>query len=320
MSSTPSDSPTAAQAAASRALLARASRNSGQIVLPLNASAAAPHCAKPALYCVHSISGSGGSDFLPLARRLDGAVRVFGVQAPPGRMHDADFGASVVSLAAVYAAAIAKTHSAGAVVLAGWSAGAVIALEIAHQLRARGLEVSLLVAFDGAPENIAAGLRPWDPRYGLAVLARLPAWFQDMRTMEKRFQAPAMLRRIRGMAGRLRRALLLRKTEGVERIEGIINLEGYRPAERQFMARLYDAILAYHPASWDGPLILYEARVAAAFSLPQHLARWRRVAPRAQAVRMDGNHITIMREPRIKALAQDLEARIQSATCGRRAP
>lgn len=298
-------------AAASRALFARVSKKRAQLILPLNASAAAADFHKPAVYCVHSITGAGGTDFLPLAQRLGEDVRVFGVQAPPDRMQDPTFGSSVSSLGALYAGAIAEAPPTAALVLAGWSAGAVIALEIAHQLRARGRQVDLLVAFDGAPENPRAGWRRWDPRYVLAVLGRLPAWWRDTRTLEKRFQASA-LRRLRSVLGRLRRIVLLRPPEPVG-LRGLPDQHRYPPAQQQFMTRLGAALTAYAPRPWSGPVLVYEARITPATRLPQYLARWRAVAPKAAAVSLDGNHFTIMREPRVAALAQDLRTRILAA-------
>ena len=48
----------------------------------------------------------------------------------------------------------------GDFVIGGHYVGAMIALETAQQLRARGREVSLLVVFDGALFNIGTN---WDP-------------------------------------------------------------------------------------------------------------------------------------------------------------
>ncbi|CAN7568386.1 thioesterase domain-containing protein [Phenylobacterium sp. LjRoot219] len=312
MTSPASGGSTAPQAAA-RALFARVPKKNAQIILPLNASAAAAEAHKPAVYCIHSITGAGGTDFVPLAQHLGEEVRVFGVQAPPERMQDAAFGASVCSLAGHYATVIAEAPPSADLVLAGWSAGAVIALEIAHQLRARGRNVALLVAIDGAPELDRAGLRRWDPRYLLAVLARLPAWWRDTRAMEPRFRASS-LRRFRSILVRLRRAALLGGPQPTPGLKGLVDLHRYPPAQQQFMARLGDALKAYAPQAWDGPVIVYEARITPAHRLPQYLARWRCVAPQAEAVVLDGNHFTIMREPRVAALARDLRTRIGGAS------
>ena len=72
----------------------------------------------------------------------------------------------------------------GSIRLIGWSAGAIIALEIAQQLCARGRDVPLLVALDGAPCNTGAGLGTRDPRYIMKLIANLPPWIRDDRTSD----------------------------------------------------------------------------------------------------------------------------------------
>lgn len=298
----------AAAVAATRALFARVSRKA-QVVVPLNATQPDPGAAN--LYCVHSIAGAGGTDFLALARHLDGAVRVFGVQAPPVRMEEAGFGASVPELGEVYAAAICEAQPEGPVAVAGWSAGASIALEIAHRLRARGREIALLVAIDGAPE-IPAGLRRWDPRYWLRVAAGLPASLADSRAMDPGFPVSTLTRMAGAYVKRARSLVRRQAPEAAPRLESFISMDRYPAAQRQFMARLYEAIMSYRPAPWDGPVTVYEARFGPAFTLPQCMERWRALAPEVERVVLPGNHVTIMREPWVSGLARDLKRRLQA--------
>jgi hypothetical protein len=64
-------------------LFARALRSSERVLLPINESAMATDVPRPSFYCVHSVSGAAGTDFLSLARRLDRTVNFYGLQAPP---------------------------------------------------------------------------------------------------------------------------------------------------------------------------------------------------------------------------------------------
>lgn len=291
---------------ATRALFGRVSRKPAPLVVPMNEAAATPHLDAPALFCVHSIVGHGVSDFLPLARQFTGSVRVYGVQAPSDRMDEEAFGASVSALADLYAAAIVKAHPSGPIVLAGWSAGAAVALEVAHSLRALGREIALLVAIEGAPEFPDAVLRPSDPRYWLGVARNVPAWLNGGRGLEE--PLTILLRWGRAFGGRITRRAERRDVEVAPRLERLVSLDRYPAAQQRFMARLYDALMGYVPRPWDGPVVLYEAR--AVLSLPQYLERWRMVAPQAEQVRLDGNHVSMMTEPSVAHLARDLEARI----------
>src|SRR5690242_19636614 len=90
-------------------------------------------------------------------------------------MADPRFGASVEALADYYASHRPVFQPSGPFLLGGWSAGAIIALEIARNLRAKGRDVDLLVAIDAGPENTAAGYPWWHPIYLLALFRNIPA-------------------------------------------------------------------------------------------------------------------------------------------------
>jgi thioesterase domain-containing protein len=297
-----------------RALFARVSQNA-RVVVPINNAAADPRCDAPAFYCVHSLSGAGGTDFIALANRVGSGVRIFGLQAPPKRVADPSFGATVESLAAIYALALSDAQPTGPILLGGWSAGAPIALEIAQQLRTLRRQVGLLVAIEGAPEIPHNGLSRWDPRYWRGVAANLPAWYRDTKAMQPDFPLGDAVRFTKATLARLRRGPLGSevKLRARDHIEQFGSMDRYPPAQRQFMVRLYEAIMRYRPRPWDGPVVVYEAAIKPAITLPQFLERWRMIARQAERVRLQGNHVTIMREPRVAQLAADLERRITSA-------
>ncbi|HLI67221.1 MAG TPA: thioesterase domain-containing protein [Caulobacteraceae bacterium] len=294
-----------------RSLFARVSRKA-RVVVPINDAAADPKNTAPAFFCVHSLSGAGGTDFIALANRVGDGLRIFGVQAPPKRIDEPMFGATVPSIAAIYADALSDAQPAGPIHLGGWSAGAPIALEVAHQLRRLGREVGLLVAIEGGPEIAHDGVRRWDPRYWLRVAANAPAWWRDTRSMKPDFPLGDAIRFARSIGARVRRGggRGEGRVRASEHIEQFGSMDRYPAAQRQFMVRLYDAIMQYEPAPWDAPVVVYEASIKPAATLPQYLERWRMIAPQAERVVLDGNHVTIMREPWVGQLAGDLKRRI----------
>ena len=101
------------------ALFAHASRNSDRTIVPINDCAVESGAPRPAFFCVHSASGVAGTDFLDLARFLEPTIRFFGIQAPPKRMPDSEFGSSVESLADFYATALNKFQPDGPLLLGG---------------------------------------------------------------------------------------------------------------------------------------------------------------------------------------------------------
>ena len=98
------------------------------------------------LFLVHPIGG-GVLCYNDLARCLDGARAVFGLQAS-GLDGDAVPEADLVRMASRYVDAILAEHPEGPYLLGGWSMGGVVALEMAMQLSAAGREVPLVFLID----------------------------------------------------------------------------------------------------------------------------------------------------------------------------
>ena len=298
-------------AGALHGLFALTGRGSDRVIHPINDSAVEAGHPGPAFYCVHSLSGAGGTDFRQLARLMPG-VRFYGIQAPPKKMRDPAFGGSVEAIADYYAGALVKFQPQGRFLLGGWSAGAVIGLEIAQNLRSRGREVALFAAIDAAPENTAAGRRPWHPIYLLQLAANLPGWIRHENLIDKTV-ALSLLRRARQKTtARVKAAFGERNATSANdhAVEGIIDLARFSPEQRSFMKRLYRALLEYHPKLYPGDVVAYEARVKPLLHLPQSGRVWRGIAPRSVIVPIDGTHASIMRKTHVPALADDLRARI----------
>src|ERR1700690_4177125 len=95
------------------ALFVRAARNSERVIVPINDSALGTDDGRPAFYCVHSASGVAGTDFMGLARYRVPSIRFDGIQAPPKRMGDVQFGKSVESIAEHYADALIQFQPTG---------------------------------------------------------------------------------------------------------------------------------------------------------------------------------------------------------------
>jgi thioesterase domain-containing protein len=306
--------------AAAQALFARVPRTPERIFVPLTDLALDKHHAAPGFYCVHALSGAGGLDFVDLARRMPSA-RVFGIQAPPNRMQDSAFGCSVEAIAAFYADALMQYQPAGPLLLGGWSAGAVIALEMAQRLTAQhGRDVRLLVAMDGAPEGQSGILPPWHPLYLVELAANVPRWIAH-EGLFRRGQTRAAMRQIAVKGVAKARAIAARITgRGAGRlhaVDGFMDLSPYTPMQRAFMRRLYDALLRYRPLPYAGNVVVYESTVGPLHYLPQVGRVWRRVAAATERVRIAGTtHMNIVRAPYVDALADDLRPRIAQAVAG----
>jgi len=295
------------------ALFARISRSSDRVILSATDAASPTTSSSPAFYCVHSVSGAAGTDFLDLARRLEPTIRFYGIQAPPKQMLDFEFGKSMESLASYYSDALCEFQPSGPLVLGGYCVGAVIALEMAKNLRARGREVGPLIAIDGTPENAGERLHRWQPRYWLELARNIPSWIGHadlMRSLSLRSFLSSLSKNLSavgtGMVG-LKRG---EKLGGSYAMDRIMDLSLYPPFHRKFINRLFNALFAYIPQEYSGEVAVYEAQTTPLLYLPQVARTWRNFAPHSDIVSVAGTHIAMMHEPYVDALAEDMRRRI----------
>ena len=297
------------------ALFARVSGNSERVIVPINDCALAKNTTLPAFYCVHDVTGGALSDFVALALHLETTVRFYGVQLPPKKMQDVTFGGSIESIAEYYVDALSKFQQDGSLFLGGFCAGAIVALEIAQKMRAKGRDVRLLVAFDAVPENTSAVLRPWNPTYLMALARNLPGWFVDG-GLKKQKDSHSLLRRFANIVISLGKVVMGRKPSEKMRggfaIDSLMNLSRYPPVQRSFISRFYEACFAYFPETYPDDVVVYEAKITPLLHLPQLASRWRGIAPRSQSVSISGTHLSMMRDPYVSEVARDLGKRITS--------
>jgi len=295
------------------ALFAQSSRYSDRAIAPINQCAADNDPAAPAFYCVHSVSGVAGTDFLYLGECLEPSIRVYGIQAPRKLMDDADFGKSVDSIAEYYADEMVKFQPQGAFVVGGWSVGAVIALSIANNLRARGREVGPLIVIDGAPENTPYGLRRWQVSYLRDVARNLNGWMKHADVVRER-NVRSLLASAAKNVSAIGKGLLglnrAQKLNGRYDIENIMDVSRFPATHLAFINRLFEAAHRYTAPTYSGKVVVFEAAVKPLLYLPQIGRIWSKLAARTEVVQIVGTHISMMREPYVSALAKDLQPRI----------
>ena len=261
-------------------------------------------------YCVHSISGEVSSLF-NLVRVLGGEQRFYGIQVPKDKMNGA-FPTSIEAVAEHHVKALTAFQPEGPLVLGGWSAGAVLALEMARQLRALGRDVPLLVAMDGAPCNTGAGLKRRDPRYAWRLLRNLPGWVKHhvLRSDSPR----AFFREIAGkIAFRVRLNLpALRTDQPLDEatVHALLNASGWQAGQQAFIRALYDAMRVYVPQPYEGRVLVYEAGTQPLDHLMQVAAIWKTIARRTEIVRLEGIHDRLLKSPAVDALSQHLRLRL----------
>ncbi len=285
-----------------------------QPLIELNQSAHNKDFSLRAFYCVHPISGHAGGYYELLARKLNHIVRFYGIQAPQYQMKTSTFGNSVESLVDFYTDALLKAQPTGGFLIGGYSAGALLALEIAQRLRrAHKREVDLLVSIDGIFDSLDAEFQPKGMAYAWGVLRNLPAWTVDaLLASETLFH----IRFMRSIGRRLRfnwkghsdnEKVACKARHPVEEFGVYERAPSFL---RNFMIRLYDALFAYTHEDYDGEVVVYEAALPGLLSLSSVGRAWHAIARHTKVVRISCKHTTILDEPHISKVANDLTTRL----------
>ena len=250
------------------------------------------------LFCIHSVAGDiDGFDRLAAAIGPD--QRFYGIQVTKGRMcpEHAD---SIESMAADYVAAIDAFQPTGTLVVAGFSSGAIVALEVARRLRALGRDVPLLVALDGAPNNSGAAWGRRDPRYLLALARNLPRWLaaQDAADWSLRGLSQRLVNRFVFAPGRAVATKAEAGTAHLDTVSRLIDRPEWQAGQRAFIRAMFNAMAAYVPAPYDGRVILYETQAQPLTHLLQLGTVWAALARDLEIVPLPGKHPSFFRGAR----------------------
>ena len=261
-----------------------------------------------AFYCVHSITGDV-TILHDLARLVGPTQQFYGIQVPRVKM-TAAFASSIQAVAQQHVNALIAFQPEGPIVVGGWSTGAIVALEMAQQLRALGRDVPLLVALDGAPCNTGGGISRWDPRYVWRLIGNMPRWVKD--DQNGRWSLQLFFRRvIERIAFRVQVTSPVIKCEQTlngDMVQNLLDNKGWSNAQRSFIRAMWDAQRTYVALPYPGHVLLYEAKIQPLFHLLQLSEAWKKIAPKLEIVPLDGGHGSIFREPRVAELAEHLRA------------
>jgi thioesterase domain-containing protein len=260
------------------------------IVVPLNDQGA-----RIPFFCVHSLTGKA-TDYVPLAQKLGPDQPFFSIQIPPAN-RSPDYGGliaplSIPAIATHYIDAIAALRPTGPIALGGWSIGAIIALEMAQQLKARGREVALLVVIDMIPWNYAFPCRSRVSRM-IDTALQSPAWLAAHKLVRNGVRFRAL-----GERARLKLAALVvrgRPAPPKEEVVGdLVDIAKYAAPHLALMEQMFASAQTYVPQPYDGAVQVYAARADVALD---HLAKlrwgWRHIAPRSRVTAMPGAHQTL---------------------------
>jgi aspartate racemase len=241
---------------------------------------------RPPLFCVHWLGGNV-LVYRDLAIHLGPDQPVFGLQArglggsepPHTRIED---------MAQHYVKEILRRQPDGPYFLAGASMGGKVAFEMAQQLRAMGREVALVALFDTRGEMDPPSV-PLESRVRLHAAQLRGRGAMDM--------ALYLAKRVRARLRRAAIAVFIRAGLPLPRSLWDLKEITYRAARN------------YHPRFYPGRVILFRASERDPESDP--FLGWDPVAGGGIAVHeVPGNHVTLLKEPGVRLLAEELRRRM----------
>ncbi|HYH80393.1 MAG TPA: amino acid adenylation domain-containing protein [Longimicrobium sp.] len=253
------------------------------------------------LFLVHAAGGSVLA-YAGLARRLGPDQPVYGLRAR-GLADGERPHASIAEMAADYLQALRAVQPRGPYHVAGWSMGAVIALEIARQLEDAGEAVALLAAIDPALPGPDAGA-PTDEPALLRHFARdlgVPA--EDLDTLPAEAWEAGAERSLGSLLEHARVLHLVPPDLDLARLERMFGV---------FRAGV-EALGSHVPAPFGGEITLILAGSGDLARASARSVAWERLAGRGATVRsVPGDHFTLLREPHVEEVAKELARRLDA--------
>jgi len=232
------------------------------------------HGSKPPFFCIHPVAGNV-SCYADLARRLGTERPFYGLQSRMAEPHS-----NVEEMAACYLNAVREVQPAGPYLLGGWSMGGAIACEMASQLIDQGQEVALLVLMDRRTRDLVQVERSDE------VLSSL---FDE--TLE------------------VVRQQIARANLPMPEIDSAL----YRQLFNVFKTN-HLAIERYDPRPYSGRITLFRANESLSVD-PDPLGGWGELARGGvELLTAPGTHTTMLLEPHVGELAEQLKRSIERAT------
>jgi thioesterase domain-containing protein len=234
--------------------------------------------AKPPLFCVHGLGGHVAA-FLPLAvhpviGRTVYAFQGRGLEANQ-RPHD-----SIEAMATCYLEEMRGVQQRGPYLLAGWSMGGLIAMELVRRLEELGQRVAMLILFDthlsDAQRSVCA-LDDASVMNWIAPHVEIPP--DQLRALPQKQQWEVI-------------------AEQASRSEGIDAVEVCRLAN--VCKSHWAAISRHEPKPYRGESVLFQAAIP---DLKLE-GQWKSLCPRFHAEQTPGDHYSMLRPPNVDALAK----------------
>jgi thioesterase domain-containing protein len=272
-----------------------------------------PHGTCPPLVLVHGIGGGMFWGFNNLSRHLGTSQPVFAFDSR-GLKGQSGF-ESIEEMAEFYVQNLRAFQSEGPYQIGGYCFGGVVAYEMACRLREQGQKVALLALINSVPPNSRYTQPDWtvglplkfsqNAMRRIAAACRLPP---EKRHAFIRWKINSLLAR-----GQRKLGLQTKVLQGGT-AEEWIDLSRVPENERDLWKTHLQALQKYQPRPYPGHVTLFRSPVHLWYCSFDPAYGWHQWALGGVTVKIiPGAHETIMEEPRVKALATELQSCLSSA-------
>lgn len=238
-----------------------------------------------------------------LAQLLGNDRPFFGLQAK-GLLGDDDPHGSIEEAAADYIAEIQAIQPEGPYFVGGFSGGGIHALEIAHQLKAKGHECAILILLD-TPLPKRRSLSKWD---------RVLMQVENFKAEGWRYPVNWLQRRKAWKKGVQAKAEALSQTDLQNQFH-----------DAQIEAAFLSSIAKYSPLRWAGKTVLFRPKLLPKWVLPNghmvnsernylfHDNDWGELLPDILISEVPGDHDSMVLEPNVRVMATRMRHEIEKA-------
>jgi aspartate racemase len=258
-------------------------------------------------FCVHA-AGGNVLEYRDLARLLGPDQPFYGLQAK-GLDGKEEPHTTIKEMAVHYLKEMREVQPEGPYVIGGRSSGGTIAFEMACLLAAEGQKVDLLALLDTYPAGyfkLLPGSMTWRQRAG-RYGRKLQSHFSNMRQLNAAEKIAYVFRKLKYAPAKAKHKLY-RRAYKIYRRYG----RPLPPALRNIEEINFAAVKDYQPRTYFGDVTLFLASdLTADYDLHDG---WRElVQGDVETYEIPGNHINIIKEPHVGALAERLKACLDRA-------
>ncbi|MBV9792198.1 MAG: amino acid adenylation domain-containing protein [Chloroflexi bacterium] len=276
-----------------------------------------PRGSKPPMFLVHPAGGTAFC-YVPLSRYLGPDQPVYGFQAYGLEAGQAPY-SRIEDIAAYYLQYVREIQPEGPYMFGGWSIGGVIAFEMAQQLRRENQEVALLALMDSElpPPDLQKPDADTKDLLSDANLLMMMVRRKNLPITPEEFRLLSPEDQLRVAVETAKRTNIIPPDAGPEQVTRFMQvLKGNFKALIQYKAGVYPDRLTFLATE-----IIYEEGVdilvPEGVDINDPARGWSKHAAQPVDVHMvPGDHTTMLSEPHVRGLAEQLSSCIAAAQTG----